>query len=75
MPVRRKLRRLWMRLFTIKYLADCLAFVRCKCRDEDEGANSFVDARAYHGSRVGMRNKDQRPIGPLQRTFKRGDVI
>ena len=69
------MRRLRMRLFAIEYFADCLAFVRCKCRNKDERANSFVDARAYHRPRIGMGNKHHRPVGPLQRTFKRGDVI
>src|SRR5262249_34197200 len=56
-PVRSQLRRLRMRLVAIEYLADRLTFVRCKCRNEDERANSFVGARAYHSARIGMRSK------------------
>src|SRR5215510_16049934 len=69
------LRRLRMRLSAIEYLTDCLTFVGCKCRKEDEGASSFVDARAYHSTRIGVRNKHQRPTGPLQRAFELGYVI
>ena len=64
-----------MRLFAIEYLANGLVFVRCQSRNEDQRLDPLVDARSYHGPGIGMRNKDHRPIGPLQCTFQRGDVI
>jgi hypothetical protein len=64
-----------MRLFTIEYLANRLAFVGRQGRNENQRLNSFVAAGRYHSPGVGMRNKDHRPIGPLQRALKRSDII
>src|SRR5882724_3876729 len=70
-----QLRRLRMRLFPIKYLSDGFAFVRRQSRNEDQGLDSFVDTRSYHGPGIGMRRENDRPFGPLQRAFKRSDII
>ena len=75
MTIRSQLRRLRRRLVAIKHFGDCFAFVGRESRDKDQRLDSFVGARAYHGAGIGMRNKDYRPIGPLQRTLKRRSII
>ena len=67
MPIGSQLWSLGVWLFAIEYLADCLAFVRCQGCNEDQQLNSFADVGTYHSPGIGVRNKDHRPIGPLQR--------
>jgi uncharacterized UPF0160 family protein len=56
-------------------LANRLSFVRSQSGNKDQGSDSVVDAGCYHGPGIGMRDKHQRTIGPLQRTVKRRDIV
>jgi hypothetical protein len=64
-----------MRLFAIEYLADRLACVGRQSRNEDQGFDPSVGACTYHGPGIGMRDKHDRTIGPLQRALKCRDII
>jgi hypothetical protein len=75
MTIRSQLRRLRRRLVAIKYFGNSFTFVGREGRNKDQRPNSFVGARAYYGAGKGMRNKDCRSIGPLQRTLKRRGII
>src|SRR6516225_1654767 len=75
MRVRCQLRCLWMRLFAIEYFGDCLAFVRCQGRYEDQRLDPLVGGRRYHRASVSVRSQNHRPIGTFQGAVERCDVI
>ena len=75
MTVGGEFRRLRRRLVAIEYLRDCFAFVGRESRNEDQRPHSLLRDRTNHGAGIGMRDKDNRPVGPLQRSLKRRNII
>ena len=64
-----------MRLLTIEHFADCLTFVRCQGRNEDQRSYSLIGSRAYHGASVSVGYQDHGSIGAFQSAVERGDVL
>jgi hypothetical protein len=70
-----EMRSLRMRLFTVKYLGDCLTLVRSKSSNVDQPSHVLAGRRCNHGAGVGVPSKQNRSVGSLDNAIKCSGVV
>ena len=75
MYIRGQLWRLWVRLSSIEYFGDCLAFVRLQSRYEDQRLDSLASVLSYNCAGIGVRYQGHGAMGVFERAIEGCRVI